>query len=94
MTTCELEFLTGIVEDHGQMLDDETVLLMLEYFWKVHQTRPYLTYALKLSHHIGELVADHKETSVEITQYIEENLIPETLATYISMKRKDVEIMG
>lgn len=36
---------------------------------------------------------DHKETSVDITQYIEETLIPETLATYISMKRKDIEVL-
>ena len=32
MTTMELEFLTDVIRDHGQVLQEDTALLLLEYF--------------------------------------------------------------
>ena len=32
MTTCELEFLTDVIRDHGQVLPEDTATLLLEYF--------------------------------------------------------------
>ena len=92
MTTCELEFLTNIIKDHCAMLDEGTVSLLLQYFWRIHRTRPYLAHALKLSTHISELVNVHKETSVEIMQQVEETVIPEALEHYSQIKKSEVEL--
>ena len=35
MTTMELEFLTDVIRDHGQVLQEDTALLLLEYFHAV-----------------------------------------------------------
>ena len=32
MTTCELEFLTDLVRDHCAVLQESTVVFLLEYF--------------------------------------------------------------
>ena len=32
MTTCELEFLTNLVRDHCAVLQESTVVLLIEYF--------------------------------------------------------------
>ena len=79
MTTCELEFLTGVAKRHCAMLDEETVSLMLKYFWQIYQSRPFLAHATKLADCISELVTVHKETSVEVMQFIEDTMIQEAL---------------
>ena len=87
MTSCELEFLTNIASQHGPHLDDETVSLMLEYFFRVHQKRPYLSHALKLDQHISDLISVHKGTRVGLMAFVEETVIPETLQHYTEIKQ-------
>lgn len=92
MTSTELEFLTGVARDHGPTLDDETVSLMLDYFWQVHQTRPYLAHTLKLSTRIGELVGVQKEINVELMSYVEDRVIPEALESYGQVKQTELDL--
>ena len=58
MTTCEMEFLTDMMRSHGKVLRESTVTLMLEFFYSVHQTRPYLTHTMKLIEFMSEIVAE------------------------------------
>ena len=71
MTTCELEFLTEVIRDHNQVLEEDTAALLLEYFHGVQMSRPYLTNAMKLSDSISKLVGEHKERSIGIMRFIE-----------------------
>ena len=49
MTTCELEFLTDLVREHGKTLEEDTAALFIEYFHEVMRSRPYLTHTMKLN---------------------------------------------
>ena len=79
MTTCELDFLTTVVSDHAKLLEEDTVMLILEYFHEVFQRRPYLAHSMKLGKYIGELVNEHKERSTIILRFVEQTIVPQTL---------------
>lgn len=76
MTTCELEFLTSLITNHSQVLEEDTAALLLEYLHGVQMKRPYLANAMKLNKHIGTLVKEHKERSMGIMRFIEQTMVP------------------
>ena len=41
---------------------------------------------MKLSEHIGSLVREHKEQSIDALRFLEHKLIPQTLSTFLSIK--------
>ena len=90
MTTCELEFLTGVCRDHAKTLDEQTIVKLLEYFHKVQQKRPYLGHALKLGSHICDLVKQFVEAS-EVTRYVEKTIVPVVLSAYQALKTEELE---
>ena len=71
MTTCELEFLTQVCKKHMKYLPEDTAILLLEYFHGVYTSRPYLTNAMKLINHVGNIVKRNKETSMGVLRYVE-----------------------
>ena len=62
MTTAELEFLTDQVKSYVKVLPEDTIALLLEYFHAINLTRPYLSHAMKLHEHIGEMVREHRDS--------------------------------
>ena len=79
MTTLELDFLTEVIQEHAQVLEEDTVLLLLEYFNGVVLRRPYLTHAMKLSESVQILVAEFKERSFAIMRFVEQTMVPQVL---------------
>ena len=90
MTTMELEFLTDFISEHGHVLQEDTAMLLLEYFQGVFATRPYLTHAMKLVEHIGLLVQEHKERSLAILRFVEQTVAPQALNQLIAIRREEL----
>ena len=89
MTTCEMEFLTDVMRKHGSLLPEDTSILMLEYFYTVYQSRPYLSHVMKLSEHIGEIVRDNKERSMGMLRFVEQTIVPQSLNTFLAIKNEE-----
>ena len=72
------------------MLQEDTALLLLEYFHGVFQTRPYLTHSMKLFDHMGSLVNEHKERSMGIMRFVEQSILPSALNQLIDIKKDEI----
>lgn len=89
MTTCELEFLTDVMRDHGKLLSEDSSILMLEYLHAVYHSRPYLSHAMKLSDHIGQIVGENKEKSIGMMRFVEQTVVPQSLGSFLAIKREE-----
>ena len=89
MTTCELEFLTSVIRDHGSTLHEDTSILMLEYFFAVYQSRPYLSHVMGLCEQMGRIVRDNKERSMGMLRLVEQKIVPQCLSTFLGLKNEE-----
>ena len=52
-------------------------------------SRPYLSHAMKLNEHVGEIVREHKD-SFEVMRFMQQTIVPQTLNAFINIKREEV----
>ena len=86
-TTTEIEFLKQILANHGNTLDETTTFALLEFFAYVYLHHPYIGKFMGLGEQIAKIVADNREVSNEICNYVQVTLLPQLLGQVLALKK-------